>query len=409
MRTMFRSLLAAALTLTAVVEVSAAERPVWAVSTLAGRPGVAGMLDGDAHLAIFNRPTWLDVVKDGDLRSAGLKGDLYVVDRANQAVRRISHGSVTTLQISIASFDRAGRLVNFDGPFGGGIAIEPPGGGCGSGPYDRGIWFANSGTNEIPLVTFGGVIAARDDRLPLVGSGSSGTANGNSITAQFSTPTGLALSVPYPNFNSISRRFLYIADTANHTIRRVRFILSFEACPQPWTVETFAGAAGQPGWSDANGTAAQFNQPRGLATSANGDVYVADSGNHAIRRIDTAGNVTTVAGVPGEAGSDDGLARSAHLNTPSGLDFDAEGNLLIADTGNHTIRMLTTDGELVTLAGLPGVAGYHDGVSYAARFAGPVGIRALSNGTIVVADTSNNAIRLLTPVVPADHRRAVGR
>jgi len=105
-------------------------------------------------------------------------------------------------------------------------------------------------------------------------------------------------------------------------------------------------------------------------------------------------------------GSDDGPARTAHLNTPSGIDVDARGQIFFSDTGNHVIRMITSDGQLVTIAGLAGVAAHADGAGSAARFSGPVGIRVLENGGIIVADTSNYAIRLLTP---ADSRRRAAR
>ena len=137
-------------------------------------------------------------------------------------------------------------------------------------------------------------------------------------------------------------------------------------------------------------------------------MFVADTGNHAIRRIAPDRTVTTIAGEPGVAGNDDGIARSAHLNSPSGIDVNAKGEIFIADTGNHTIRMITTDGRLITLAGVPGIAGFADGVASSARFAGPVGIRIAPDGSLLIADTSNNAIRRLSIVsVPDTRERSV--
>ncbi|MGZ7039623.1 MAG: NHL repeat-containing protein, partial [Thermoanaerobaculia bacterium] len=202
-------------------------------------------------------------------------------------------------------------------------------------------------------------------------------------------------------------RKLFVADTGNHTIRRIGFGYSGEGCPQTSVVDTLAGMAGVAGSADGKGSAARFNSPRGIATAPDGSLIVADSGNHTIRRIDANGTVTTIAGVAGVAGSDDGPARTAHLNTPSGIDVNARGEIFVSDTSNHVIRMITTDGQLVTIAGLAGVAAHADGVGSAARFSGPVGIRVLENGTIIVADTSNYVIRLLKPAAP--RRRAARR
>jgi sugar lactone lactonase YvrE len=183
---------------------------------------------------------------------------------------------------------------------------------------------------------------------------------------------------------------------------------SFENCPQSRQVETIAGSAGEAGARDGVGTTARFNNPRGLVAGPDGSVYVADSGNHAVRKIAPDGTVTTIAGVLGAPGSDDGVALTAHLNTPSGIDVDASGQIYIADTGNSTIRMITTDGRLVTIAGIPGVSGFADGAAASAKFAGPVGVRIAPDGSLLIAHTSNNAIRRYSLVtVPTDRARAV--
>jgi streptogramin lyase len=173
-------------------------------------------------------------------------------------------------------------------------------------------------------------------------------------------------------------------------------------------VETIAGRAGEAGSQDGVGAAARFNSPRGLASGPDGSVYIADSGNHAIRRIAPDGTVTTIAGELGVPGSDDGVARRAHLNTPSGIDVNAKGEIFIADTGNHAIRLITTDGRLVTIAGTPGVPGFADGYATSAKFAGPVGLRIAPDGSLLIADTSNNAIRRYSVVsTPQNRRRSV--
>lgn len=379
----------------------AAAPPAYEVTTVAGTPGVAGNRDGDASTALFNRPTWLDVVTYSYDYPQVNAGDIYVVDRVNQALRFISGNGVRTLSVDPA------LALNFGGPFGGGILIEPGGGGCGGGVYSGGLFVASSGSNRVPLMSFLGGLANRDGGF-ILGDGTAGQRDGDSRSSQFRNPTGITRSREY-EWHNLDQRFLYIADSDNHTIRRVRWNYSAEGCPDPSIMETFAGSPGAAGFADAISSplAARFNEPRGLATYLDGSVIVADSGNHVIRRISTDGVVTTIAGVPGVPGSDDGPARQAHLNTPSGLDVAPNGDIFITDTANHTIRLLSPDGQLRTIAGAPGLAGYADGFGSDARFSGPVGIHVAPDGSILVADTSNNVIRRLVATASLNHPRLI--
>jgi methylmalonyl-CoA mutase cobalamin-binding subunit len=401
-----RLIVAAALLLSGVVY-AADPAHSYAVSTLAGTPGTAGLENGSAATAKFNRPTWLDVVTDASDYENTDTGDIFVVDRANQLLRKITHGTVSTYSVTdgYSIYMPSGNPFPFDfgGPFGGGVLIEPPSGGCGGDVYARGMFVASSGGEQVALVSFWGVLANRDGHDVLGTANTAGTKDGSHYEALFHTPTGLARSLAY-GWSNIDERKLFVADAGNHTIRRVGFAYSGEGCPQTSTVETFAGMAGVAGSADGVRSAARFNSPRGIVTAPDGSLLVADSGNHTVRRIAADGTVTTIAGVAGVAGHDDGLAVTAHLNTPSGIDVDARGEIFVADTGNHVIRMITSDGQLVTIAGLAGVAAYADGIGSAARFSGPVGIRVVANGAIVVADTSNNVIRLLAPA--GSRRRA---
>lgn len=139
----------------------------------------------------------------------------------------------------------------------------------------------------------------------------------------------------------------------------------------------------------------QFADPYGVATDAGGNVYVADGGDgNRIRRIAPDGAVTTMAG--GDEGYADGPGKQARFNTPSGLAIDQRGNLYVADTGNHAIRKITPDGTVSTLAG-SGVAGTADGIGKAAQFNGPVGLAVDGDGTVYVADTYNDMIRKIAP------------
>jgi hypothetical protein len=342
------------------------------VSTVAGS-GAAGLVDGRAQVAQFNRPTWLDY--------DALKDAIYVIDRANHQIRKIQNGDVSTLKV-VKSFGADLPLAefNFGGPFGGGIAVEPPLSGCGSGVWDSGFFVASSAENQLKFVVDSGsgfsAYAQRDDSSPVIGTGTPGAVDGLQPLASFNNPGDVALSWEYrPGYYDATKRgAIYIADTGNNVIRRIRFRISFEFCPQPYYVDTLAGG---------------FNAPRGVAAGPDGSVYVADTGNNAIRRIAPDGTVTTVV--------------SEGLNSPSGIDVNALGEVFIADTGNYAIRKLTTDGRLITIAGVPGVAGFADGAALSALFSGPIGIR-LHGNILYIADTANNAIRKLE--LTATRRRA---
>ena len=106
----------------------------------------------------------------------------------------------------------------------------------------------------------------------------------------------------------------------------------------PYTFTTFAGTAGATGSTNGTGSAARFTNPRGVAVDSAGVVYVADSGNHTIRKITSGGVVTTLAGTAGSAGSTDATGTAARFSTPAAVAVDSAGNLYIADAGNHTIR-----------------------------------------------------------------------
>lgn len=144
-------------------------------------------------------------------------------------------------------------------------------------------------------------------------------------------------------------------------------------------------------------TQARFNMPKGLATDAGGNMYVVDSGNATIRKITSSGAVTTIAGTPGAIGSADGAGAAARFNNPSNIAVDAAGNLYVADTGNQTVRKITPAGIVTTLAGTAGVRGNADGAGAAAQFNQPWGVAADAAGNVYVADTENYLIRKITP------------
>lgn len=201
----------------------------------------------------------------------------------------------------------------------------------------------------------------------------SGFADGLTLEAQFKGPAGLAITADGT---------LYIADRINHRIRKIS---------PTGVVSTLAGSS--QGFSNGTGTSAQFNLPMGIAVGANGTVYVADSNNHRIRKISASGVVSTLAG--DTSGFSNGTGMAAQFNYPEGIVIDASGNLIVGDSGNHRIRKVTTAGVVTTVAGT-GVYGFADGLANVAKFNAPSGLAIDASGTIYVAEKQNNRIRKIT-------------
>lgn len=187
----------------------------------------------------------------------------------------------------------------------------------------------------------------------------------------FSDPFGVAVA----NDGTI-----YVADAGESN--RVRKI-SLDG-----NVMTLAG--GKEGFADGVGTAASFNTPSAIALGPGGNIFVADTGNNRIRKITPEGQVSTVAG-DGTAGYVDGPVATAQFNGPIGLAVSEGGDIYVADTYNDVIRMITTEGQVTTIAGA-GIPGYADGEQKAALFDTPSGI-VITNNTLIVADTGNYRLR----------------
>jgi hypothetical protein len=182
-----------------------------------------------------------------------------------------------------------------------------------------------------------------------------------------------------------------------------------QSTSEPYTFTTLAGLAGSFGTNDGTGIAARFNKPSSVAVDGAGIVYVADTGNHTIRKITAGGVVTTLAGLAGSSGSADGTNSAARFNGPSGVAVDGGGNVFVTDGLNCTVRKIDSGGDVMTLAGLAGKTGSIDGVSGDARFGvlvqllhfavinGPNGVAVDMMGNAYVTDTGNNTIRKMLP------------
>jgi sugar lactone lactonase YvrE len=202
-----------------------------------------------------------------------------------------------------------------------------------------------------------------------------GSADGSGGNARFYGPEGIAAD---------DAGVIYLADTANSTIRKVT---------SDGTVSTLAGVPGVFNSFDGAGASAQFYHPEAVAADAGGNLYVADTWNHTIRKITPAGVVSTLAGLAGYFGSADGTNSKARFYRPAGIAMDSATNLYVADSFNHTLRKITPAGNVTTIAGLPGVWGSADGTNSTARFYLPEGIDVSPNGGLLVADSGNQTLR----------------
>jgi streptogramin lyase len=186
--------------------------------------------------------------------------------------------------------------------------------------------------------------------------------------------------------------FIYVADAGNNVIRSIDLLTG--------GVGTFAGeyvtsfGVTQGGYADGAASFARFYAPSGVAVDAQGNVYVADVANNRVREISTSGVVSTLAG-NGTAGWEDGSGAHTELNYPYAVAVDWQGNVYVADRGNAVIRKITPAGVVSTLAG-NGTSGHVDGAGTTAEFAGPTGIAIDAKGNIYVADQYSSVIRKIT-------------
>ncbi len=335
------------------------------VSTLAGS-GVAGALDGSGAAATFSAP--LGVTVDSIW-------NVYVADTANNKIREVTPlGVVTTFAGSgvAGAADGTGTTATFNAP--GAVTVDTA----------SNVYIADTNNNEIRWAAIPvGAETLAASVTTLAGTTVAGSADGPGATAAFDHPAGIAVD---------SAGNLYVADTNNNRIRKIVVIPGLVS--PTGVVSTFAGS-NNAGSADGTGTAATFNHPMGVAVDAAGNIYVADTGNNKVRKITSAGVVTTLAG-SGVAGSADGTGAAASFNSPTSVSVDFAGNIYVADKGNNKIRQITPSGIVQTWAGT-GAAGALDGTGAAAMFNVPAGLAVDSGGNTYVADSANNTIRKISP------------
>jgi trimeric autotransporter adhesin len=325
-----------------------------AISTAAGNGNFSYSGDGlAATRAQLNSP---------EAVAADLAGNLYIADTGNNVVRRVaSDGTIASLAGNGQAGSAAGQL---NAPQG--LAVDASGN----------VYIADTQNARVVKVAAGGAITT------VAGNGTPGYGGdgGAATGAQLSSPMGLAAD---------TSGNLYIADFSNSRVRKVA---------SDGTITTVAGN-GSAGYSGDGGPAAnaQLNLPQDVAVDAAGNLYIADTGNTVIRRVTSGGAISTVAGTgfPGFSG-DGGQATSAQLGNPTAVAADAVGNVYIADSGR--IRRVLPGGIILTIAGT-GVRGYSGdgGPAAAAALNAPSGIASDASGNLFVADTGNNAVRLLQP------------
>ena len=325
------------------------------ISTVAG---TSQGFSGDGGLATSAR---LDSPRSVFVDSAL---NIYIADRNNNRIRKVTAatGNIST----VAGTGTAGY--SGDGGSATAAHIDSPNGVCVKSTGE--VIIADTSNSCLRQVSVTNIIST----LPMTaGPG-------------LDTPQGMATY-----YDAAQKKlFLYIADQGNHRIRQLDTATN--------AISTVAGT-GTAGWTGDGGaaTSARLNNPQGVSVDAAGNIYIADTNNDRIRKFTVGGNISTVAGTgTGGYTGDGGAATSARINNPYGVSVDAVGNIYIADTNNNRIRKFTVGGNISTVAGT-GTAGYtgDGGAATSARINKPQGVSVDAVGSIYIADTNNDRLRLV--------------
>ncbi|MCS7158543.1 MAG: hypothetical protein N0A16_12560 [Blastocatellia bacterium] len=337
--------------------------PQGVIRTVAG----GGIGDGgDPRQATLNLPYGVAVDK---------RGRLYIADTEHHRIRRLTLGAENPRIETIAGTGLSGyngderpaieARLNFPR----GLAVDAEGN----------LYIADTFNHRVRKITPDGVITT------VAGTGRAGFSGDGGLATRAELRLPLAVAVD-------AEGRLYIADAGNNRVRRVEL---------DGTITTIVGTGKRGfGGDDGPAIAAALDTPAALAFDKDGRLLIADAGNHRLRRVDlSSGTIVTIAGkgTPG-SGGDGGAAKEAELNTPSGLAVDAEGTVYIADSGNHRVRKIGSDGNINTVTG-GGTAGFGgDGaLATAATLNFPTGLAIAPDGHLVIADTFNHRVRKLRP------------
>ena len=322
------------------------------VETLAGS-GAPGAMDGPKREASFSDP--FGVAVDS-------KGNVFVADGGeNNCIRAITtKGIVAKIAGSTEGFvDGRLEASSFNTPSG--LAIDRRGS----------VIIADTSNNRIRKLDVDGNVTT------VAGAGEAGFKDGPAKECRFDGPIAVAVD---------DKGIIFVADSYNDRIRKIA---------ADGTVTTLAGK-GSPGLINGSGEAAQFDTPCGVAVDREGNLFVADTGNDAIRKISPSGEVTTFAG--GRRGHADGSGSESGFNQPTGIAITHDGFLFVTDEGGGRVRRITPEGQVSTYAGAG--TGFGDGAGNSARFNGPCGIAIDRAGNLYVADNQNYLIRKILPADP---------
>ena len=325
--------------------------PAGVVSTLAGSPGVEGFVNGTGSAARFKSLQGIAI---------DTADNLYIADSGNRSIRKITPAGVVTTFVD-------GTNGQLGSPRG--VVVDSTGT----------LYVTDYTAHVIYRVTPAGVVSKFAG--PNSGGGTAplaGSTDGPTTSALFNAPSAIAAD---------SAGTLYVADTGGNTVRKIA----------SGNVTTLAGQTGRSSSVDGKGSAARFEDPYAVAVDGSGNVYVADATDHSIRKITPDGTVTTFAGKPGTFGSSDGTGVAAMFKTPQGIATDSVGNVYVADTGNATVRKITSAGVVTTLAGTAGSEGSLNATGSAARFASPYGVAVDGAGNVYVVESGPGTVRKITP------------
>jgi DNA-binding beta-propeller fold protein YncE len=311
------------------------------VTTFAG--SVQGSKDGQGTSASFSGPSGIAIDSSGNF---------YIADYGNHRIRKINSTKyVTTIAGSTkGTVNGQGTTAQFSGPAS--VAVDA----------NMNFYVTDYDSNRIRKINSTLYVST-------IAGNTAGFANGQGTSALLSLPDAIVVD---------ATGNIFFGDGGNNRQRKINTTLY---------VSTIAGGA--PGFANGQGTSALFSGPCGTAIDSSGNLYISDNGNNRIRKINSTGFVTTIAG--NTQGTNNGQGTSASFNGPYGIAIDTSGNLYVADYNSHRIRKINSTGYVSTIAG--NTAGFADGQGTSALFNYPSGLAIDSSGNLYVADSSNNRVR----------------